>query len=334
MKTLVTADLHLSDNPRDAYRLRWFERLPQLAREYSAGRVLILGDITEAKDGHRAGLVNAIVDGFAALAEVAQVYALCGNHDYVAEDVPFYKFLRHLRRVHWINAATGLELRGLGRCLFLPHTPRPFREEYSIPARPHNWIFCHQTFGGADLGGRAAPGEPPPFPPDARVISGDVHVPQTIGPVTYVGAPYRVDFGDEYKPRVLLLDSDAARSIPSKGPQKRLIVLSGRDPLGGLDIRGRPIRAGDIIKVRVELPPGSDITRAQARTAVAAWVEGAKAHLHAVQVVASRAGESARKAHAARRRSSDEDLICAYARQMGKGKGTIASGLKIAGEVA
>ena len=336
MITLATADPHVSANPRDAYRWKFLEEtLPALVAEHDVERILILGDLTETKDGHPAALVNRLVDAVVALTESAQLYFLKGNHDYVAEDVPFFRFLRHLRRVRWINEPTALELRGLGKCLFLPHT-RNLEDWVDQMFDSYEWFFCHQTFGGADLGGRRADGAGPPFTKNSKVVSGDVHVPQKVGPVTYVGAPYTVDFGDDYKPRVLLLDGGKARSIPVPGPQKRLMTLSGRDPLAALGMKHPlaaaiwPLTEGDVVKVRVELPAGSEVSRADVRARVRGWAEEARVELSAVQVVApaAKSTPAARDRH----RASDADLVRAYARKMNKGKATVSAGLKLAEE--
>lgn len=330
-QTLATADLHLTDNPRDAYRLRWFEGLPALAKKHGAGRVLVLGDITEAKDGHRAGLVNAIVDGFAALAEVARVYVLRGNHDYLAEDVPFYRFLRHLPRVRWINEPTPLKLAGLGDCLFLPHTRSP-DDWVDQMFDSYDWFFCHQTFNRADLGGRAASGGA--FNAELftgknfRVVSGDVHAPQEVGPVTYVGTPYTVDFGDDYEPRVLLLSGQKMRSIPCGGAQKQLVGAAATRA-GKIMFDANGIEAGDIIKVRVALDR-SDISRAEARQEIRKWADARGVHLHAIEVIKTLPARAARPDLA---RASDADLVRAYAKKMRKGNTTVAAGLKIVEEV-
>lgn len=329
MPTLVTADLHLAENPRDAYRLAFFDQLPALAREYDADRVLVLGDITEAKDGHRATLVNRIVDGFAALAEVAQVYVLLGNHDYVSIDVPFYRFLHHLPRVRWIAEPTALKLRGLGDCLFLPHT-RDVGAWTTLMGQKYAWYFCHQTFGGADLGhGQLAKAGAAPFTRKAgdRVVSGDVHVPQQLGAVTYVGSPYTIDFGDDFDPRILLLDGTEMLSVPTEGPQKVLVEVPRRHGPAS-----RAPHAGDIVKVRVELPPNSDRSRTDVRAEWRAWAGRMGVELYTVQVVSPEAGASTPKARL-RHRAPDADLVRAYVKKMGKGKVTAAAGLKIVEEV-
>jgi Calcineurin-like phosphoesterase len=341
MTTLVTGDLHVSDNPRDAYRWRFLEKtLPALIEEHAVTRVVVVGDLTEAKDGHEATLVNRLVDDVEAIARVASVYCLKGNHDYVAADVPFFRFLQHLKNVRWINEPTQLKLRGLGRCLFLPHTSRWAQDWADQSVAEQDWTFCHQTFSGADLGhGHKAEGASSPFVKKRdRVVSGDVHVPQQVGPVTYVGAPYQVDWGDQYEPRVLLLSGTGMKSVPVDGPQKMLMTLSGKNPLAGFDVgKKHPLaaalrtpRPGDVVKVRVELPSGSDLSRAQVRAAAQEWAVGAGVELHAVQVVApadARTEKSAERPH-----RSDPDLVCAYAGKMGAGKVALAAGLKIVEE--
>ena len=324
--TLVAADPHWSPNPRDAYRWIFLEEtLPTMIEKHGIGRVIIAGDLTEAKDGHTAALVNRLVDGVSKLAEAAPVYVLKGNHDYVAEDVPFYRFLRHLPRVRWINEPTQLNLRGLGKCLFLPHTRRLEDWDESITDN-FDWFFCHQTFKGAALSqGHRAEGSAAPFSVGARVVSGDVHVPQEIGPVTYVGAPYHVDFGDDYSPRVLLLEGTKMRSVPVPGPQKRLLTSTG----DVLAMKGK-CYPGDIVKVRVALPASAKTSRAEVRHRCRAWAEEAGVSLHAVEIIAPKvvaAGVSRNRS-----RASDADLVRAYGKKMSADKIAVAAGLKLMDE--
>lgn len=230
MATLVTGDWHESANPRDSYRWRFLEEtLPALIKKHQVKRVLALGDFTEAKGGHEAGLVNRLVDDIEAISRLAAFYALKGNHDYLSEDVPFFRFLRHLDRVRWINEPTRLKFKDLGACWFLPHEPDPTKAwdsgYFTDDPESTSWYFCHQTFAGAKSeSGREMAGAPHSiFPKGARVISGDVHVPQKTGPVTYVGSPTRIDFGDVFQPRVLIIKDDKITSVPVHGPQKVLV---------------------------------------------------------------------------------------------------------------
>lgn len=333
---LVTADLHFSDNPRDAYRFHFLEEeLPRLVAEHSVQQLLILGDITESKDGHKASLVNRMVDGIAALAQNVDVYILKGNHDYTAQDVPFYRFLDHIPRVRWINEPEVIRLEGLGRCLFLPHTNDygDWVDWLMTPNGDYDWYFCHQTFGGADLGhGHLVNGGQDPratFGHNAHVISGDVHVPQKIGPVTYVGSPYAVDFGDTTDTQILLLEGETMLPVPVTGPQKQLVKLVGATPLDGLD--GAPaaaVLAGDVVRVTIDLPAGCEMSRAAIRAEVRAWAEEAGVYLDSVKITSAAVSREKKAIHD-RPQRDDDQLVRDYARKMKKGKATVEAGLKI-----
>lgn len=331
MTTLATADVHFSDNPRDEYRFKFLEEwLPQAVEEHDVRRVLILGDICEAKDAHRAPLVNRIVDGLANIAETTNVILLKGNHDYLSEDAPFFGFTRHLPRVRWISEPTDLKLRGLGRCLFLPHTNNYKRDWGDFAFNEYDWIFCHQTFDGAvNENGRSLEGVPRSvFPSGARVVSGDIHVPQKLGPVTYTGSPYTVDFGDDYEGRLLLLDHDKVNSIPFEGPQKRLIVVGGKDTLKALDQESNVINKGDTIEVRITLNSSQAAERTQIRRAVREWGEHKGFNVHTVRPIIDKRVRSTRVSKPPKQRD-DGELIRAYVKKHGLDKTTLNVGMKL-----
>jgi hypothetical protein len=227
VKVLVTADLHLSANPRDAYRFKFMDRIPRLIEKYEVGMLLVLGDLTEMKDYHGSELVNKIAGYFKSYADMIPVVISRGNHDGTDPNNPFYQFLQHIKGITWINNPTEDLGEGIGPAMYLPHTSNYKKDWANINFDKYRWVFAHNTFKGAQGGfGHILDGIPiDVFPADARVISGDIHVPQKIGPVRYVGAPYRIDFGDQYQPRVLLLEGDKLTSIKLGGPQKQLIDM-------------------------------------------------------------------------------------------------------------
>lgn len=322
--TLVSADLHMSSNRRDSYRWKFLEEtLPTLVAEHRARRVLLLGDFTEAKSGHSAELVNRLVDALAALAERAPIYLLRGNHDYLSEDSPFFKFTQHLSRVRWINEPTRLKLLGLGDCLFLPYSRSPEEEWKPWLTEPRDWYFCHQAFEGAvgENNQRISGTSRNIFPRGVRVVSGDIHGPQKIGCVTYVGAPFKVDFGDSYEPRVLLLEGDEMRSVPVPGPQKRLVILRDRDE------KYPNITPGDVVKIRIEPPIDNQTPRAEWRAQARKWAEAAGVQLYAVEIITPKTAPS--RADRDRYRTSDADLIRAYVKKMKAGKACETAGLKL-----
>jgi predicted phosphodiesterase len=284
VSTLITADMHLTSNPRDAYRHATMRRLVKRAKKRGVTRTLILGDLTEEKDRHNDWLVNAIVDHVKAFAELGDVYIDQGNHDYSSDpDCPFFRFLRHMPRVRWIGEPATFKLSGLGRVLFLPHT-RDFKKAWDgLAFEEYAYIFAHGTFIGAQLGnGRQSPTGIPieTFPSGARIIAGDVHIPHTCGPVEYVGAPYTVDFGDAYNPRAIVIEGDRQSDIRLDDlPQKRLIDLDGSaDELDAID----DIRKGDILKIRIAIPRRAAATWPEQRDRLRAHYEKRGCIVHSV----------------------------------------------------
>ena len=90
----------------------------------------------------------------------------------------------------------------------------------------------------------------PLLPGRVKFYSGDVHVPQRVRNVTYVGAPHPIKFGDDYPCRMLLLDEgfNVAMEIPLTGPRKRIVRISDVADLEGLDLRH-----GDQVKIECSL---------------------------------------------------------------------------------
>lgn len=328
MTTLVTADLHLSDNPRDAYRFAFMEALPDLVEEQGARRVLILGDITEEKDRHNARLVNRVVNYVDDLAALVSVYFITGNHDYVSADQPFFQFLKRIDRVRWYNEPTPVRLKRLGKCLFLPHTP-DLSDWVNLMFDSYDWFFCHQTFKGADVGhGRKiTKGTRPPFTPGSKVISGDVHVPQKLGPVTYVGSPYAVDFGDDCDTRLLVLEEGDVRSVPYKGPQKRSVDVTDVELIRGLE--SSDVRSGDVLRVRV-IMENTDISEWPAIMAeIRSWGNAKGVPVYPQLLTKYRTQSEETKRSRVERRD-DKELVESYARENGADEATERHGLKLA----
>lgn len=330
MRSLVTADLHLSANQRDRYRVDTMRRLAKLAKAERVEQTIILGDLTEEKDRHSDWLTNQVVEIVRAFSELGIVYILQGNHDsYSDPDCPFFHFLRHMQQVRWVGRPTSFVTKGIGRVLWLPHS-RDYKKEWAgLPFKDHALIFAHCMFVGTKLdNGRIADGGVPlsVIPRGARCIAGDVHIPQTIGPVQYVGAPYTVDFGDSYKPRAIILDGDRQSDLSlDRYPQKRLIEYDGRaNELDQIDRCNK----GDILKVKVSLP----------RTAAALW-PGQRDKLRAgyeklgmivhsiVPVIDETIGPRVKVREAVVK--SDEQVMREFARHRGVSKNVLRQGEKL-----
>lgn len=330
-RTLLTADLHLSANRRDAYRVQTMRRLVKFARAQTVGQTIILGDLTEEKDRHGDWLVNQIVEIIKGFSTLGPVYILQGNHDYYSDpECPFFGFLRHMPQVRWIGKPVSTPVKGLGRVLWLPHTRNSEKEWAELPFNDHALFFAHSSFVGADMGnGRRLDGgcSTDYFPSDAVVYSGDVHIPQTCGPVEYVGAPYAVDFGDAYEPRAIILDGPTTKTNLSLAnePQKRLIEV---DAVEELLRKEYEVYAGDMVKVRVNVPRKSASEWPEMREVVKRWAARRGAELYAaVPIMIEKPGRRLEVKQADVK--DDETIMREFARHRGVGKATLRRGEKL-----
>lgn len=261
MSMLVTADIHLTDNVRDSYRWDLIPWIQEKVIEHSISQVLILGDSTDQKDNHSANLVNRFIQQITELGTCCDVFILYGNHDGISE--PFFGFIEEFKsNVTFISKVSSwwLRLPTKGRsihCLFLPCT-RNWEEDWNgIDFDQYDLIFTHQTYNGArSETGILLPGIPPSVFEYYRgkVYSGDIHVPQKVGPkIEYVGSPYRIRFGDQFEPRVIVLDDDLRRhSIYFRCLSKHVLVCSNLEDMVEQADKLK-VKSGDQVKVRVSL---------------------------------------------------------------------------------
>jgi predicted phosphodiesterase len=314
MTTLITADLHFSLLRVNAYRSKFVDTLLDMLAKYKADHLLILGDLCEQKDEHPAELVNQVVEHIWRLSRKRKVTLLRGNHDYLSPDSPFFAFVDHIDNVAWINTPTKTWSTGHDHVYFyLPHTDDYERDWANLQFDDCDWIFCHQTFDGVvSESGAELRGIPTRiFPLDAGVISGDIHKPQALGVVTYVGAPYTIRFGDSYMPRVILIDKDKMSSIPCPGPQKRLLECTAGEKL---PLTTKPqILKGDIIKVRCKVKQFEPDKWSRFKASVYEWGEKHGFVIHQITPV------FARETTVGKRQStavpSDQQVMSAYGKK-------------------
>jgi len=317
MSVLITADLHFSDNPRDAYRFLITQTLINLINKYDVKHLLILGDLTEQKDNHGAWLTNNIVAEMVALASWCPITILRGNHDGVDPTLPFFGFLRIFSNISFVVNPSEKEIPGIGQCLFLPHSTN-YKEDWgmiNLKDTKYDYIFAHNTFKGASGQHRELDGIPTDiFNSYTNVIAGDVHVPHTIGPITYTGSPYLIDFGDDFRPRMLLIDSETLKrkSITVPGPQKRLVECSISK--GKTIWPEQTLNAGDILKVRVAVTSEQYARWAAIKTEIQQWGHTHGYIIYAIQAVADKA--VSRKVDTVQRsRLSDVEVLESYGSQ-------------------
>lgn len=254
---IITSDLHFTANPRDSYRWELIDFLRGIEKDSPKNDLFILGDLTDAKDKHPAELVNRISMSIGLLAKsFNNVYILKGNHDYIDPNTPFFQFLggKDDSNIHFIVHPESVKSEGYEIAL-LPHARDPDKEWglWADRCSKADYIFLHQGFEGA----RASNGtkmegmKPSVFKPfKARCISGDIHVPQKVGPITYVGSPYHVHFGDNFTPRILRIGAEGKESdIHFDAIKKHSLSLNHIN-----DIEDLGLRPGDQVKIKLVLP--------------------------------------------------------------------------------
>ena len=264
--TIITSDLHLTTHERDAYRWEFLDWLYEKARRLRVDTIWILGDLTDAKDFHSSLLVNKVVEKLARFRhadieeEEIEIKIVKGNHDGVDPDMPYFLFLNQMG-IDFISAPT---YRLVDRVLILPHTRTPQADwanvkrlvaaEHSRYAGKCEYILMHATVAGAvSESGYVLSGIPIkaiPNPWHARIISGDIHSPQQIAGVNYVGAPYHVHFGDWFIPQVLYFDH-AGIEQNLHPPYIRRFMLDVKHPD---ELKQMKVRDGDQAKIRIHLP--------------------------------------------------------------------------------
>lgn len=256
LPAIVTSDLHLTANPRDAYRWGLFPWLVEQAKEHKAKTLCILGDLTDAKDLHPSTLTNKLVETIVDLRRVYEkVLILMGNHDYLKYGDAFFNFLSFFEGVRFYSKV-GCDDDPDCSVRWFPYSKHPaeyFPEGVQKSFSSYDYVFLHQTVKGSIASnGQEMDGELSgkfECTPRGRIYSGDIHVPQRIGDVEYVGSPYHVHFGDKFKPRVILIEAvGKERTLYFDTIHRVTAKIKSVEELSDYGLR-----KGDQVKVRLEL---------------------------------------------------------------------------------
>lgn len=250
MTKILCSDLHFTDREKDEYRWKIFPFLHQCIKKYNVQDVYILGDLTVFKDKHSAILTNKIVNEIQKLSKKVHVVILVGNHDFIQYGNPFFGFLKGLENITYCDQITEIN-----RELFLPNTKTPEIDWAEIEWDYYDTIYMHQCVIGS-VGSQNYEMEHGLAPSyfkgkKCKVWSGDIHVPQKVGPVEYVGTPYPINVGDHYKGRcVLVHDDGSTRDLHLKTIAKRSIEISSLEELESV-----PLSKGDQVSIKLSLEP-------------------------------------------------------------------------------
>ena len=257
MNWLLLTDLHLTALARDEYRWGLFQWLINKTEQgYGALSIFILGDLTDAKDFHSAQLINRLVENLVKLyrgTRALEIVILRGNHDGVDPGCPYFRFLRHFPFIKYIETPFAYEVDGLNLQL-LPHSRDPETDWHDADLHRADIVLAHVTVTGAvSENGMPLQGTPAALfrTTHAKIYSGDVHVPQKIGKVEYVGAPYPIRFGDKFKPRCVLLNrGKIIEEWHYPTIQRHMLTVSHSKELEKLAVG---LRKADQVKVRIRL---------------------------------------------------------------------------------
>lgn len=280
---LITTDIHLTDHPSTEYRWQLFPWINKMIEEHGIRSVAILGDVTDAKDNHSASLVNRVVSGIKSI-NCKDITILAGNHDWLRKGEEFFRFLNHLEGVRFITRPTEIEVDQFSELtLWLPYSKTPGAEWSGWDMSHYDYVFLHQTIRGAIASnGQRMDGEGvPEMNPRICCYSGDIHVPQTIGNLTYIGSPYHVHFGDDFEPRVLLLRRQGKVEWLRMPSPRRVVVKA--ESLS--DLRRVKINEGDQVKLRMTLSEGDKHAWSRLKREAVALLEDRGAIVHGAELM-------------------------------------------------
>lgn len=284
MKHLLFTDTHVDDNPDNEYRWGVFDRVHEIltALEDEISMVFLLGDAWDRKDRFSGIFVNRLIEQMRAIGRRKPFWIDKGNHDDPLHGPAFFQFINGMvEGVRYITEPTPC-----GNIIVLPFTPDPMRDWAGINFKEYRAAFLHCTVTGAisESGHELTGRDINALPRDLRLYSGDVHNPQTIRNLTYVGCPHPIHFGDKFQPRMLLLDADTLeidREIEINTIRKVVIAINSMDDLADI---GKRVRRGDQVIVRCSLS-AADVDRVgEIERAIASWAQSTGATLASTEM--------------------------------------------------
>ena len=283
---LVIGDTHLDDNPANEYRWKVCDHIREAQLKYKPEVVLHLGDAWDRKDRFTGEFVNRLIFELGMIGGICPLLILKGNHDHPLHGPAFFEFINgRIPKVTYVTKTTTLcDKNGKGVKLI----PFSLTMRDDLVAGP-SWEGLHAGFthltvhGSISESGFELKGFPSSeLPQNIPFYSGDVHNPQTIRNLTYVGCPHPIKYGDKFTPRMLLLDDDyeIAEEIILETMSKRVIQVSSIEELQLVTVAH-----GDMARIKINLDT-KDIDRwGSIEAAVAKWAEANKVDVTGLEAI-------------------------------------------------
>lgn len=324
LPALLVSDLHLVESPSCSYRWGLWPWMAKTIKEERVKTLVICGDLTDKKDYHPSELVNQVVRVIMDLLRDCpgtRIIILVGNHDWLKDGQEYFRFLNHLPDVTFVTEPWEDSDPKGALAMFLPYSKNPVADWRGLDFSHYEYLFLHQTVKGAiSSNGMAMEGEELPRLSDAgKVYSGDIHVPQIVktpmGTVEYIGSPYHVHFGDDFKPRAVLLEK-GGRAIDLHFETIKRVAIKATsldDLLTSLCFT----RKGDQVKVVMKLSEADKHDWRRIRRTASEYLANAKVEVHGLEMEVERserritkesAPASRRPAHALLHFVEAEDL--------------------------
>lgn len=285
---LLTSDWHLDENPDNAYRWDTFEEVAAVVRECNIEHVYNLGDFSDRKERFTAAFVNRVVETLKEAAELVPWTIMRGNHDTPLRGPAFWEILNDMRpKVRYISSPTPDS-----DVLFLPFSPDPMKEWEGLDYKQFKCIFLHATVTGAIAeSGIALEGTKLPLlPRSIKLYSGDVHTPQTVRNLTYVGSPHPIKFGDTYKCRFLVIDDEyeIVEEIELTPPRKIVGGIASLD-----DLKKLRVKPGDSVRIVYTMPSEQLAHWGSMEASIKEWADKSHITIEGTEVVVDtqKAGE-------------------------------------------
>lgn len=268
-RILIFSDTHFTNKPDDEYRQDLWKQGAELIKELKPKYLLLAGDLTEAKDQHNSKLVNRIVDGIIEWARLmglhdGDLWILRGNHDGYAVDWPFFRFLGNYPNIKYFAQPTSNFVDG-SELLFLPHSRDPVADWASIDMTD-KIVFAHVTVNNAiaeSMQKLTSSVESDLFTKARIAFSGDVHKPQEVGPLIYIGSPYNVRFSDNFDGNAIVFETKNCEwhRIPLEFPRRYTLDITSIDDLERLFKTKIVPNKGHQVKIRLTISPKHDNTK-------------------------------------------------------------------------